>query len=243
MSYLVLEARCTIHFCTHYFSPPFCLQLVLSGCSVVPQTPRNKAAWRDFSAAWSFGAWVVETTEFGTRSAGSCVCVLGLLWTGCVITANSVFSLNHAGNCHPDSLVAASGPAEGEWNIPVPPLKRASTSVFLKNLFICYFWPCWVFVAAHKLSLVVVSGGYYALRWVDFSLWWLLLCGARALGTQALGTGASVVVACGPSCPTHSMWNLPRPGVKPVSPALAGGFLLTVPLGNSLPFCLIPCRL
>ena len=44
LSFLVLEAQCTIHFCTHHFPPPFCLQLVLSGCSMVLQTPRNKAA-------------------------------------------------------------------------------------------------------------------------------------------------------------------------------------------------------
>ena len=30
------------------------------------------------------------------------------------------------------------------------------------------------------------------------------------------------------------MWDLPRPGLKPVSPALAGGFLTTVPPGKSL---------
>ena len=31
----------------------------------------------------------------------------------------------------------------------------------------------------------------------------------------------------------HSMWDLPRPGIEPVSPALAGGFLTTVPPGES----------
>ena len=30
------------------------------------------------------------------------------------------------------------------------------------------------------------------------------------------------------------MWDLPRPGLEPVSPALAGGFLTTVPPGKSL---------
>ena len=30
------------------------------------------------------------------------------------------------------------------------------------------------------------------------------------------------------------MWDLPGPGLKPVSPALAGGFLTTVPPGKSL---------
>ena len=52
------------------------------------------------------------------------------------------------------------------------------------NSFI-YFWLRWVFVAVRGLSLVVASGDYSSLRCVDFSLWWLLLLGARALGTQA----------------------------------------------------------
>ena len=30
------------------------------------------------------------------------------------------------------------------------------------------------------------------------------------------------------------MWDLPRPGIKPVSPALAGGFVTTEPPGKSL---------
>ena len=34
----------------------------------------------------------------------------------------------------------------------------------------------------------------------------------------------------------HGMWDLPRPGLEPVSPALAGGFLTTAPPGKS-PHC------
>ena len=30
----------------------------------------------------------------------------------------------------------------------------------------------------------------------------------------------------------HGMWDLPRPGLEPVSPALAGGFLTTAPPGK-----------
>ena len=85
-------------------------------------------------------------------------------------------------------------------------------------------------------------------------------CGARAshcsgfscCGARALGTWASVVVArrlgsCGSwalerrlsSCDTRAqllrgMWDLPGPGIKPMSPALAGGFLTTAPPGKSL---------
>ena len=35
------------------------------------------------------------------------------------------------------------------------------------------------------------------------------------------------------------MWDLPGPGLEPVSPALAGGFLTTAPPGKPLKFYLI----
>ena len=44
---------------------------------------------------------------------------------------------------------------------------------FIYLLFI-YFWLHWVFVAAHGLSLVVLSRGYSSLWCVGFSLWWLV---------------------------------------------------------------------
>ena len=62
---------------------------------------------------------------------------------------------------------------------------------FQINLFI-YFWLRWVFVAAHGLSLVAVSGDYSSLRCVGFSLRWLLLLWST--GSRYAG---SVVVACG----------------------------------------------
>ena len=33
----------------------------------------------------------------------------------------------------------------------------------------------------------------------------------------------------------HGTWDLPGPGIKPLSPALAGGFLTTVPPGKPNP--------
>ena len=33
----------------------------------------------------------------------------------------------------------------------------------------------------------------------------------------------------------RGMWDLPGPGLKPVSPALAGGFLTTAPPGEPCP--------
>ena len=42
-----------------------------------------------------------------------------------------------------------------------------------KSLPLCFFWLRWVFIAAHGLCLVAVSGGYSLLRCAGFSLQWL----------------------------------------------------------------------
>ena len=63
--------------------------------------------------------------------------------------------------------------------------------LFLLLLFLflfIYFWLHWVFVAAHRLSLVAVSRGYSLLLCAGFSLWWLLLlqsAGSRRTGLVA----------------------------------------------------------
>ena len=62
--------------------------------------------------------------------------------------------------------------------------------VFLINQFI-YSWLRWVFVAAHRLSLVVVNGGYSLLQCMGFSLLWLLLLqstGSRHVGFSSCGS-------------------------------------------------------
>ena len=52
-------------------------------------------------------------------------------------------------------------------------------------------------------------------------------CGSRALGRRLSSRGARAKLLC-------SMWDFPGPGIKPMSPALAGGFLTTAPPGKSL---------
>ena len=62
-----------------------------------------------------------------------------------------------------------------------------------KFIYFIYFWLCWVFVAAHRLSLVVASGVYSLLRCAGFSLRWLLLLwntGSRRAGCSSCGTRA-----------------------------------------------------
>ena len=94
-------------------------------------------------------------------------------------------------------------------------------------LYIFYFWLQWVFIVAHGLSLVVASGGYSSLRCAGFSLQWLLL--SRSTGSRCTGFSG-----CGPrALLLHGMWDPPGPGLEPVPPALAGGFLTTVPPGKS----------
>ena len=50
-------------------------------------------------------------------------------------------------------------------------------------------------------------------------------CGSRALEHRLSSCGARAYLLCG-------MWDLPGPGLEPVSPALAGGFLTTAPPGK-----------
>ena len=67
----------------------------------------------------------------------------------------------------------------------------------------------------------------------------LLIAVASLVAEHRLGMWASVVVALGlSSCGSRAqllrgMWDPPRPGLEPMSPALADGFLTTAPPGKS----------
>ena len=93
--------------------------------------------------------------------------------------------------------------------------------------FIYYFWLRWVFVAVCRLSLVAASQDYSSLPCTGSSLQWLLLLqsrGSRSIGFSSCSSQVKLL---------WGLWDLPRPETKPVSPALAGGFLSTLPLGKS----------
>ena len=90
-----------------------------------------------------------------------------------------------------------------------------------------YLWLCWVFISVRGLSLVVASGGHSSSRCAGLSLSRPLVL--RSAGSRCAG---SVVVAHGPAELVRGMWDLPRPGLEPVSPALAGRLSTTAPPGK-----------
>ena len=68
-------------------------------------------------------------------------------------------------------------------------------------------------------------------------------CGAQALGRTGLSSGGSPALghklnSCGAQTQLlHHVWDLPTPGIKPMPPVLASGFLSSVPPQKSSNFC------
>jgi len=80
----------------------------------------------------------------------------------------------------------------------------------------------WVFLATRGLSPLVVSEGYSLAAAKGFSLH---STGSRACRPSSCGSWAYL---------PRGMWNLPGPGIEPVSPVLAGGFSNIEPQGSPL---------
>ena len=120
--------------------------------------------------------------------------------------------------------------------------------VFLKsvlfNYFIfIYFWLCWVFVSVRGLFSSCGKRGplFIAVRGPLTIV--ASLVAEHRLQTRRLSS-------CGSwTQPLCSMWDLPRPGLEPVSPALAGRFSTTAPPGKPLllsfksPLCILDTSL
>ena len=95
-----------------------------------------------------------------------------------------------------------------------------NTHLFFILVALCSSLVCRAFSSCGRWELLSACGA-------GFSPQWLLLL--RSVGCRCTGFGSSGSQAQLP----HSMWNLPGPGIEPVSPPLAGGFLTTVPPGKS----------
>ena len=110
-------------------------------------------------------------------------------------------NINHTFFNEKTTMFSKTKKSSGKSGIVLLFLQISVMSFFFLVLFI-YFWLHWVFVAACRLSLVVVSGRLLSSLWcVGFSLWWLLLL--RSTGSRAC---ASVVVALGlSSCGSRAL--------------------------------------
>ena len=136
----------------------------------------------------------------------------------------------HRGSTHRDS----AGRIPGQSSLLYP----WCLFVCLICIYLFSLWLCWVFVAAYGLSLAVASRATLYLGCSGFSLPWLLSLWSmrsRARRLQWLQHVGSLVEAQLPC----SMWDLPRPGIEPLSLALQRGFLTTGPPGKPLlnPWC------
>ena len=105
---------------------------------------------------------------------------------------------------------------------------------FFLCMYVCmYVWLCWVFISVRGLSLVVASGGHSSSRCgghsssrcAGLSLSWPLVAEHRLQMQRLSNCGSRAELLRG-------MWDLPRPGLEPTSPALAGRFSTTAPPGK-----------
>ena len=143
---------------------------------------------------------------------------------------------------------------ESEFALPCYSILKlcclADTHFFLISkfiyLFICLFVYLFLAVLGLRCCAWAFSScgerGYSSLRCMGFSLRWLLLLQSTGSRHAGFSSGGSWAQQCGSwalerrlsSCGTqaqllHGLWDLLRPGLKPMSPALAGGFLTTAP--------------
>ena len=97
-----------------------------------------------------------------------------------------------------------------------------------------HFWVCWVFVSVRGLSLVAASGGHSSSWCAGLSLSWPLVVEHRLQTHRLSSCGSRAHLLRG-------MWDLHRPGLEPVSPALAGRFSTTAPPGKPLNIYFLNC--
>ena len=94
-----------------------------------------------------------------------------------------------------------------------------------------YCWEGSLVLGSGSDSLVVVrrllTGGFSCLGV------WAPVTPARGLGSCSSWAPGHRLNSCGSQALLHrGMWGLPRSGMEPVSPALAGGFFTTDPPGK-----------
>ena len=117
-----------------------------------------------------------------------------------------------------------SNPCRLHWQADSQPLRHQGSPVVAS---LC----CGARTLGTRASVVVARGLSSCGSWALERR--LSSCGSQALELRLSSCGSWASLLC-------SMWDLPRPGLEPALPALAGRFLTTVPPGKSL--YLISCN-
>ena len=97
--------------------------------------------------------------------------------------------------------------------------------IIFKFIYLFYLWLCWVFVSLRGLSLVAASGGHSSSWCAGLTIAASLIAEHRLQTRRLSNCGSWAQLLRG-------MWDLPRPGLEPVSPAVAGRFSTTAPPGK-----------
>ena len=118
-------------------------------------------------------------------------------------------------------------------------------TVFFWSVFLFFIWLRWVSVAVRRLSPVVAVGATLGCSVQAPHCGGLSRSRARALGTRASVVVARGLSSCGSRAPERRLsrcgardqllrgiWDPPRVGLEPMSPALVGGLLTTEPPGK-----------
>ena len=101
-----------------------------------------------------------------------------------------------------------------------------SHSFFLFFFFFFFFWLCWVFVSVQGLfSSRGKQGPLFIAARGPLTIVASLVAEHRLQTHRLSSCGSQAQLLC-------DMWDLPRPGLEPVSLALAGRFSTTVPPGK-----------
>ena len=130
------------------------------------------------------------------------------------------------GGAMPSCLWDLSSPARDQTCAPC--IGSMETSFSFKFIYFIYLFLAALGLCCRARAFSSCSEqGYSLLPCAGFSLLWLLLLrstASRRAGFSSCGARAQLL---------RSMWDLTGPGLKPVTPALAGGFLTTAPPGKS----------
>ena len=94
-------------------------------------------------------------------------------------------------------------------------------------IYLFYFCLCWVFVSVRAFSSCGKRGPLFIVVRGPLTIVASLVAEHRLQMHRLSSCGSRAQLLCG-------MWDLPRPGLKPMSPALAGRFSTTAPPGKPL---------